>query len=358
MRFLVRNFLRGLFVCTTGLAITACIGLSGDDSRWPTVDQPGDAAEAPLSGVNAIRLRVAQNALKNGEFDTAIRFFSSIQEAEPGHYEPLMGLGEASMAKRDFDAAEVAFRKAIGTFPRRAETYEGLGRALVAKNDFKGAIDAFNRALARAPSAAVHNKLGVAHDLMGDGEGAQKHYRNALLLDPDTVSARNNLALSLAISQKYDEAIGEMERVAALPAATDRHRQNLAFIYGMAGQFDAAARILGKQPQAGSEQDKERNDVRPHPDAGQGWQPAGGTCVPQQLERGGIRPRRGLGGADRCALRRPVARAQGRQSTGRAVPDGQKGGPVHGSGPCGGSARDAGSPGDEGRDRSDASCMR
>lgn len=259
MRVPVRKFLRGLFVAAASAAMTACVGISGDESRWPTVDQHGDAAHAPLSGVNAVRLRVAENALKSRDYDTAIRFFASIQEAEPGHLAPLMGLGEANLAKKDFEAAEIAFRKAVGAFPRRAETYEGLGRALVAKDDFRGAVDAFNRALSRAPSASLHNKLGVAHDLMGDGAGAQKHYRTALLLDPDIIGARNNLALSLAISQKYDEAINEMEQVAALPGATPRHRQNLAFVYGMAGQFDAVARILGKQPYDGAE--RERNET-------------------------------------------------------------------------------------------------
>ena len=131
--------------------------------------------------------------------------------------------------------------------------HEKLGEVLVAKGQFKKGIEHFNRALAEAPSAELHNKLGVAHDLVGDGERAQHHYRSALALDPNAIRARNNLALSMVVSGSYDDAVQEMEQVAAHPDATAQYRQNLAFVYGIAGQFDAAERVLEKAGQKGAD---------------------------------------------------------------------------------------------------------
>ena len=75
---------------------------------------------------------------------------------------------------------------------------------------------------------------------------AQKHYLAALDIDPEAISPRNNLALSLAISENYADAVRHIERVAAHPEATEKHRQNLAFVYGMAGEDDQAVATLAR----------------------------------------------------------------------------------------------------------------
>jgi Flp pilus assembly protein TadD/cell division protein FtsN len=256
MRHFVRQVLRGSLFCLVAISVTACSNLleelQGDQSgMYPAVK--ADSKVKELTRIDKIRIRVAQNALSNEDYPTAIRFFEAVHESSPGHALPLIGLGEANLGLGKMHEAETAYRKAVSAEPDSAKALEGLGTILVSRGAFEDAITHFNRSLAQVPSASLHNKLGVAHDLKGDGSGAQRHYRAALALDPNIVSARNNLALSLVVSEAYDEAIGEMERVAAHPDATPRHQQNLAFVYGMAGRFDSASAKLSENGMSKSE---------------------------------------------------------------------------------------------------------
>lgn len=261
MHHFVHRITRGVIFCSVTVAVTACAGLSdlADDrqaTQYPVVKKI--QSEDDLSRIDAIRLRVARNAMANKDFNTAIRFFESVRDSAPGHPAPLIGIAEANMAAGSHKEAVLAFRDVLETYPDHEAALDGIGRALIATGHYREAIDYFERSLANAPSAALHNRLGVAHDLMGDGEKAQNNYRAALALDPKAISPRNNLALSLAISEFYFEAVKHMEQVAAHPDATIKHQQNLAFVYGMAGQNDAAVAALTKFGFSAPDIDKNR----------------------------------------------------------------------------------------------------
>ena len=78
---------------------------------------------------------------------------------------------------------------------------------------------------------------------MGDHRGAQARYLEAMKFAPEVLSLRNNLAISLALSGDYDAAIGHLAEIAGDPGATARNRQNLALVYGLAGDVEKAAEI-------------------------------------------------------------------------------------------------------------------
>lgn len=247
MHTFVHRVTRGAIICLASAAITACAGISelsdGDTStQYQSLNK--QPLEASLPRIDAIRLRVARNAMANGDYDTAIRFFESVRDSAPHHPAPLVGIAQANMASGSHQAAILAYHDVLKLYPTHEQALDGIGRAMVKTGQYHEAVDYFNQLLAKAPSSAVHNRLGVAHDLLGDGQSAQKHYLAALEIDPESISARNNLALSLAISEKYADAVTHMERVAAHPEATEKHRQNLAFVYGMAGEDDQAVATL------------------------------------------------------------------------------------------------------------------
>jgi Flp pilus assembly protein TadD/cell division protein FtsN len=237
MRQFVQRIMRGVIFCLVIIAINACAGTTGEQAA----QNPVAKSDRGLPRIDAIRLRVARNAVENGDYNTAIRFFESVRNSSPSHPAPILGIAKAHLAAGSHADAIQAYRDVLELDSSHEEALDGIGRALVLISNYREAIDYFKRLLARAPSAALHNRLGVAHDLMGDGESAQKHYREALALDPEAISPRNNLALSLAISENYEEAIKQIERVAAHPQATSKHRQNLSFVYGMAGENNTAA---------------------------------------------------------------------------------------------------------------------
>lgn len=84
---------------------------------------------------------------------------------------------------------------------------------------------------------------GVALDAVGRHAEAQTSYRAVLATSPRHVSARNDLALSLAVTGQYDEAVALLTPLARSSAATPRIRENLALVYGLMGDADRAATL-------------------------------------------------------------------------------------------------------------------
>jgi Flp pilus assembly protein TadD len=75
----------------------------------------------------------------------------------------------------------------------------------------------------------------VALDLLDRHAEAQEKYRSVLKSQPRHVAARNDLALSLALSGRYADALEILAPLAMSSTATPRIRQNLALIYGLMG---------------------------------------------------------------------------------------------------------------------------
>src|SRR3546814_6044023 len=78
--------------------------------------------------------------------------------------------------------------------------------------------------------------------MLGKHDAAQREYRAGLKRWSDDPSLRNNLALSLALQDRYDEAAAVLEPVPK-SRRTSRHRQNLALIHGLAGRVEKAAEL-------------------------------------------------------------------------------------------------------------------
>jgi Flp pilus assembly protein TadD len=88
--------------------------------------------------------------------------------------------------------------------------------------------------------------LGVSFDLLGRHDEAQDAYRQGLAQAAETISLRNNLALSQALGGRYEEAIESLRILAREPEAGGRIRQNLALVYALAGQPETAALVAGQ----------------------------------------------------------------------------------------------------------------
>jgi tetratricopeptide (TPR) repeat protein len=93
-------------------------------------------------------------------------------ELEPGWYADMV-LGELHMARKQFDEAIAAFRKAIENNPERWDIHMKLGQALSAKHDYDGAAEAYTKAAELAPNdPGLLYWLGIIHSQAGKPDEA------------------------------------------------------------------------------------------------------------------------------------------------------------------------------------------
>ena len=88
-------------------------------------------------------------------------------ELEPDWFAD-MALGEVYAARKQFDEAIAAFRKAIENSPERWDIHMKLGQAFLAKNDYDGAVGAYTKAAELAPNdPSLPYGLGTIHARAG-----------------------------------------------------------------------------------------------------------------------------------------------------------------------------------------------
>jgi Flp pilus assembly protein TadD len=85
--------------------------------------------------------------------------------------------------------------------------------------------------------------LGVTKDLEGQHREAQAHYRDGLGRAPGDPALSIDLALSLALSGNYPNAVAVLQPFAMAMTASPHERQTLALIYGLEGNVAEAGRL-------------------------------------------------------------------------------------------------------------------
>lgn len=125
--------------------------------------------------------------------------------------------------------------------PAAGDAQLGLARAQLRLDQPARALAHMDKAVALAPAnTRVLIGRGVVLDRLGRHADAQASYRAALAIEPRSVAGRTDLALSLALTGQYDQALEILEPIARSASATAQDRQNLAFIYGLKGDREQA----------------------------------------------------------------------------------------------------------------------
>jgi Flp pilus assembly protein TadD len=188
-------------------------------------------------------LRVADMTRSEGDLASAAGLYQKAHELSPTDPRPLVQLGQTLAKLGSASGAAQAFKAALQLDGTNTEALRGLGTAMLNTGEPEAAIAQYEKALDQGEDYRLYNGMAVAHDMLGDHGAAQTYYRAALDLSPGNLEVTNNLALSLALEGRYQEAIPLLQEAAADPMATARYRQNLAFVYGLAGDRDRARQL-------------------------------------------------------------------------------------------------------------------
>ena len=150
------------------------------------------------------RLAVARAHLLLGELPSAEAGFRSALERAPAQAEALVGLGQTLLLLGRLDEAA----RSLGRVrPETTESAFVTGQLQLRQGDRPAACAAFARALAAGPGN-LNLLLGLGRYLgeCGDGEGASRAYRKALVLEPDHPQSLYQLALLEAARGRRDPA--------------------------------------------------------------------------------------------------------------------------------------------------------
>jgi Flp pilus assembly protein TadD len=232
---------RPLRVSATGLAVAGLLTLAG-------CAQPGTATgyvaeeQTPTKTLAAL-LRAGDATRASGDPASAVTFYRRAHALVPDQAAPLVRLGETLAGLGAHNEAAESFRAAVERDPKDADAHRGLGNALLALHQPQLAIQSFTVANSIKADARSFNGIGVANDMTARHRVAQVAYQQGLQLASSNLQLQNNLALSLMLSGDYPEAIEILRAIITDPAATSRHRQNLAMAHGLAGDIKEAARV-------------------------------------------------------------------------------------------------------------------
>jgi Flp pilus assembly protein TadD len=236
------------FKSATALAlIMSVIGLSGCENapslQLDPLSTRGRDGSAPAISVPAV-MHIAAASRVAGDYGNAVNLYRHAAEMEPQNPEPLAALGETLLDMGKPDEAILNYNAALKLSAKYPTALRGLGKAYLKT----GRPD-----LAANPLAVAYQDtpddpkllllIGVADDFIGQHGYAQSRYQQGLKFAPTDRSLTLDLALSLTLSEKFDQAIAVLRPIAYGHGATAQERQTLALIYGLKGDQKTAREL-------------------------------------------------------------------------------------------------------------------
>ncbi|MBV8889190.1 MAG: tetratricopeptide repeat protein [Alphaproteobacteria bacterium] len=223
-----------LFLALALLALGGCEDHPFHLQLEPLNVEGRDGGGSPPS--YAALMRIGAVAHANGDLSNAVSVYRRAAEIEPEEPAPFVALGNTLLEMGSINEAIRAFNSALARDKRDPEALRGLTRAYLKTGRPELADHPLSIAYQDAPNdPKLLLLIGVANDYTGHHDAAQAQYRRGLELAPSDPALTTDLALSLALDEKYAEAVTVLRPLATAPSGTPGERQTLALIYGLQG---------------------------------------------------------------------------------------------------------------------------
>lgn len=214
-----------------------------------------------LAAVLAVSLGACASKPNSNDITGSIR--SPFSAAEDNPRAEIDRLGQAYQQNQSDPQAAIAYAQALRRTDQQAQAVAVLeqatiknpkhmtllgeyGRALADAGRFQQALDVLSRShTPDRPDWRILNAQGAIHDQLGNFKEARRLYQTALKIVPEEPSVLSNLGLSYILSKDLKQAESTLRRASANPRAEKRVRQNLALSLALQGKFDEAEKIAG-----------------------------------------------------------------------------------------------------------------
>src|SRR3984893_9222247 len=203
----------------------------------------GRAGGGPIP-TYAMLMRIGAAAQSGGDLPNALGVYRRAAEMAPQDPAPLIAAGDVLLQMGSVNEAIVSYNAALVRPGDSQGAQVGLARAFLKTGKPQWALTPLSKAMEASPDdPKLLLLLGVTKDLAGSHWEAQAYYRDGLVRAPGDPGLTVDLALSLAISGNYPNAISALKQSPMSPAGTAQERQTLALIYGLTGNTAEAARL-------------------------------------------------------------------------------------------------------------------
>lgn len=206
--------------------------------------------ELEVGGENpAILSRLGSMLISAGDLAGAMAVLRRTIELDPTDARAHYNLGVALARDNRRGAALAAYEEAIRLQPGYFKALFNAGKSAATLGDVERAIAHYRTAAETVPpskAAKVHFELGCLQDRLGLEREAIESYRRAIVLRPDYVEARNNLALALEDAGETDIAVAELEKAARLDPGRASIQYNLGRLYQEANRKVEAERCFAR----------------------------------------------------------------------------------------------------------------
>lgn len=184
----------------------------------------------------------AERALRDGEYETAVKLFHQALEKDASDTIARLGLSFALLKQRRLQEAFDQAARVLKNDPLNARAHALLGSAVLASGDFRTSVEEFRTALSLKDDEA----LAVAGLAMVDFyenrlPACLSGLRRAIFIDPKEPDYIFHLGQAAARSERFKEAAEAYERFLLVAPRTDEDRR--ARIRGLIDFL----RYLGKQ---------------------------------------------------------------------------------------------------------------
>jgi tetratricopeptide (TPR) repeat protein len=214
----------------------------------PTIDRLSEASQS-----SAWLLKESNVARNKGDFAWAEHLLKRAVALDATDADAASELALLYVLMDDVESMKPLMPVIINGTPSHSATLVRIGNALAQRNEASRAVVLLEKARSMTGDRAnIHLNLGTAYAIAGDLPKAEASFREALRLEPESYSAKANLARSL-----FDQRNFESFLPIALDALDDRPaddalRFNVGIAFESTGTLDAAAQeyaaILSREP--------------------------------------------------------------------------------------------------------------
>jgi tetratricopeptide (TPR) repeat protein len=148
---------------------------------------------------------------QNQMYYDAIEQFKAVLFYEPDNAKAYFGLG-LTYNKLGWTGDEIsAYQNAVKAEPNMASAWQNLAQVYISQKQYALAVQMYQEVIKLSPSADIFYNLGVAYSAQQQYSEAEKYYSKAVELQPNYPEAHNNLAISLYMLGRYEEALKHAE---------------------------------------------------------------------------------------------------------------------------------------------------